>query len=376
MSAPRLTPLAASLPATVPFVGPEAHERAFGAAFAARLGANENVFGPSPKAVEAMRAALEGVWTYADPESHDLRLALAEKHGVRPENIMVGEGVDGLLGLLARLLVAPGAPVVVSRGGYPTFNYHVAGFGGVLHAVPYTADDREDIAALAEKARETDAPLVYVANPDNPMGTWWDAGALGEAISRLPADAVLCLDEAYVEFAPEGTAPEIDVSDPRVIRMRTFSKAYGMAGMRVGYAIGHERLISAFDKVRNHFGMNKLSQIAALAALEDGAWLAETVAKVRASCARIAEIARENGLTPLPTATNFVAVDVGGDGDLARRVVEEMARRGVFIRMAFSPPQNRCIRISAGRGEDLKLLARALPEALAAARAQGRGPRR
>ncbi len=368
MSAPRFTPLAASLPSTVPFVGPETHERAVGRPFRARMGANENVFGPSPKAVAAMREALEGVWTYADPENHDLRRALAEKHGVGPENIMVGEGIDGLLGILARLLVEPGTPVVVSQGGYPTFNFHVAGFGGEFHAVPFTPDDREDGFALMDKARETNAPLVYMANPDNPMGTWWSAAQVEEMIARLPDDAVLCLDEAYIDFAPEGTAPAIDVSDPRVIRMRTFSKAYGMAGMRAGYAIGHETLISAFDKVRNHFGMNKLAQIAALAALEDDEWLAGTVRKVRASCERIADIARENGLAPIPTATNFVAIDTGGDGAFARRVVEEMGRRGVFIRMAFAAPQNRCIRVSAGREEDLELFAAALPEALAAAR--------
>ena len=368
MTAPRLTPLAASLPSTVPFVGPETHERQTGVAFAARMGANENVFGPSPKAVAAMRDALTGVWTYADPENHDLRAALARKHGVAPENIMVGEGIDGLLGVLARLMVAPGTPVVVSQGGYPTFNFHVAGFGGKMHAVPFTDDDREDGFALMDKARETGAPLVYLANPDNPMGTWWSAEQIGEMIARLPEDTVLCLDEAYIDFAPEGTEPPIDVSDARVVRMRTFSKAYGMAGMRVGYAIGHERLISAFDKVRNHFGMNKLGQIAALAALEDGEWLAGIVRKVRKSCDEIARIARECGLAPIPTATNFVAIDAGGDGALARRVVEEMGRRGVFIRMAFAAPQNRCIRVSAGREEDLALFARALPEALAAAR--------
>jgi len=362
MSAPRFTPLAASLPSTVPFVGPETHERQTGVAFRARMGANENVFGPSPKAMAAVRAALEGVWTYGDPENHDLRAALAQKHGVEPRNIMVGEGIDGLLGVLVRLLVAPGTPVVVSKGGYPTFNFHVAGFGGNLHAVPFTADDREDLQGLMETAREVRAALVYLANPDNPMGTWWQGKAIEEALADLPEDAVLCLDEAYMEFAPPGTAPRIDVSDPRIIRMRTFSKAYGMAGMRVGYAMGHETLISAFNKVRNHFGMNKLAQIAALAALEDEDWLAETVRKVRASCDEIARIARANGLVPIPTATNFVAIDTGGDGDVARRMVAEMARRGVFIRMAFGPPQDRCIRVSAGRDEDLALFADALGE--------------
>lgn len=373
MKGPRFAPVIAGLPASVPFVGPEAIERATGRAFAARIGANENVFGPSPRAVAAMAAALEGVWTYGDPENHDLRVALAERHGVSPANIMVGEGIDGLLGLLVRLLVAPGTPVVVSRGGYPTFCYHVAGHGGRFVTVPYREDDREDLEGLAKAARESGAALVYVANPDNPMGTWHDAGALQQMIAALPEDTVLCLDEAYVEFAPEGTAPPVDVADPRVIRMRTFSKAYGLAGLRVGYAIGHERLISAFDKVRNHFGVNKLAQVAARAALDDGAWLAETVQRVRKACEDIAAIARDNGLSPLPSATNFVAIDTGRDGAFARRVVEEMGRRGVFIRMAFAPPQDRCIRISAGLPGHLDLLRRTLPEALAAAEGDAQG---
>ena len=141
--APELTPLAASLPTSVPFVGPEAQERTRGAPFLARLGANESAFGPSPRAIEAMRDAAADVWMYGDPESHDLRAALATHHGVGPENIMVGEGIDGLLGLLVRLYVGEGDAVVTSAGAYPTFNYHVAGFGGALHTVPYV-NDHED----------------------------------------------------------------------------------------------------------------------------------------------------------------------------------------------------------------------------------------
>ena len=129
MRGPILTNLAQSLPSTVPFVGPEAQERARGRPFIARLGANENVFGPSPSAIEAMRAAAEDVWMYGDPESHDLRHALARHHGVDPANIIIGEGIDGLLGYLVRLLVGAGDTVVTSAGAYPTFNYHVAGYG-------------------------------------------------------------------------------------------------------------------------------------------------------------------------------------------------------------------------------------------------------
>ncbi|MCP3879139.1 MAG: pyridoxal phosphate-dependent aminotransferase, partial [Sulfitobacter sp.] len=131
----RLTPLADALPSTVPFVGPETQERAMGRVFDARLGANENVFGPSPRAIEAMAQAQQ--WMYGDPESHDLRAALAAHHGISPANIIVGEGIDGLLGYLVRLMVTEGDAVVTSDGAYPTFNYHVAGFGGVLHKVPY-----------------------------------------------------------------------------------------------------------------------------------------------------------------------------------------------------------------------------------------------
>ena len=158
MTGPRFTKLAQSLPATVPFVGPEAQERAMGHPFDARLGANENIFGPSPKAIAAMQAAATGIWMYGDPENHDLRHALADFHAVAPENIVVGEGIDGLLGYLVRLLIEPGDAVVTSLGAYPTFNYHVAGFGGALHTVPYR-DDCEDLPALLAKAQRQRRPI-------------------------------------------------------------------------------------------------------------------------------------------------------------------------------------------------------------------------
>ncbi len=359
----RLTPLAAGLPATVPFVGPEAQERARGAPFAARLGANESGFGPSPRAVAAMAAAAREAWMYGDPEVHDLRQALAAHHGVKPENIVVGEGIDGLLGYLVRLLAGPGDAVVTSAGAYPTFVYHVNGYGGAVHAVPY-AGDREDVAALAAKAREVDAKLVYLSNPDNPMGSWHDAATILRLIDVLPQDTVLCLDEAYADLAPAEAIPPLDASETRVIRMRTFSKAHGLAGLRVGYAIGSTDLIAAFDRVRNHFGIGRVAQAGALAALADTDWLAQVRARVLAARATIGEIARANGLVPLPSAANFVAVDCGGDGDFARRVLAGLLARGVFVRMPGIAPLDRCIRVSCGTEDDLALLRAALPEAL------------
>ncbi|MFA7434503.1 MAG: pyridoxal phosphate-dependent aminotransferase [Gemmobacter sp.] len=367
MTGPRYTPLVASLPASVPFVGPETQERARNAPFAARLGANESVFGPSPAAIAAMGRAAGDVWMYGDPENHDLRAALAAHHGVGPENVAVGEGIDGLLGCLVRLLVAPGDAVVTSDGAYPTFNFHVAGHGGALHKVPYDGD-HEDPAALAAKAAEVGAKLVYFANPDNPMGSWHGADAVRRLVETMPEGTLLVLDEAYVELAPEGTAPEIDAADPRVIRMRTFSKAHGMAGLRVGYAIAAPGLIAAFDKVRNHFGVGRIAQAGALAALMDRTWLGVVRGKVATARDGICRIARENGLVPLPSATNFVTIDCGGDGALARAVVAGLIARGVFVRMPFVPPHDRCIRVSAGTEADLAALAEALPEALAEAR--------
>jgi len=357
----RLTPLAQSLPATVPFVGPEAQERQLDRVFDARLGANENVFGPSPRAIAAM--ADTGHWMYGDPESFDLRAALAAHHGADMGNIVVGEGIDGLLGYMVRLFVEKGDAIVTSDGAYPTFNYHVAGFGGTLHKVPYK-DDHENPEALFAKAAEVDAKLVYLANPDNPMGTWHTGAALARAMDMLPQGTLLILDEAYVDTAPEGTALPLDWSDPRVVRMRTFSKAYGMAGARVGYAIGAPELITAFHKVRNHFGMNRAGQEGALEALADTVWHRDVVAKIDAARQRIAEIARQNGLAPLPSAANFVAIDCGADGAFAKRVLDGLITRGIFVRMPFVAPQNRCIRVSCGTPENLDAFAAALPEAL------------
>lgn len=368
MTDPRYTPLVLSLPATVPFVGPETQERQRGAPFSARLGANENVFGPSPRAIAAMQAAAGDVWMYGDPENHDLRHALAVHHGIAPDNIVVGEGIDGLLGYMVRLLIGPGDAVVTSDGAYPTFNYHVAGFGGTLHKVPYV-DDHEDPASLFARAAEVDAKLVYLANPDNPMGSWHNGDDILRALDTLPDGCVLVLDEAYVECAPAGTAAPIDINDPRVIRMRTFSKVYGMAGARIGYAMGAPGLISAFNKVRNHFGVNRVAQAAALAALQDTDWLAHVQTEIAAARIRIGDIARENGLTALPSATNFVAIDCGGDGAHARAILDALIAMGLFVRMPFAAPQNRCIRISCGPASDMDAFAAALPKALAATRA-------
>lgn len=366
MKAPILTPLAASLPSTVPFVGPETTERTTGRSFSARLGANESLFGPSPAAVKAMQKAASQVWMYGDPENHDLKAALAAHLGCHPENIVVGEGIDGLLGYLVRLMVEPGTPVVTSLGAYPTFNFHVTGFGGTLHRTPYKGD-HEDPQALLDLAHQTRARLLYIANPDNPMGSHHPAATITDMLANLPAPTLMVLDEAYIDLAPPGTAPEIAVDTPNLIRFRTFSKAHGLAGLRVGYAIAAPPLVQAFDKLRNHFGVGRLAQAGALAALADRDHLPRVLAQVAVARDRLAGIARANGLRPLPSATNFITLDCGRDGDHARTILRHLTAAGIFVRMPGVAPLDRCIRVSLGDEAALAAFEAALPGAIKAA---------
>lgn len=361
----RFTPLVASLPATVPFVGPEAIERQRGLTVKARIGANENGFGPAPSVQKAIAEAAGTVWQYGDPENHDLKAAISALLRTSPDNIAIGEGIDGLLGLVVRMIVEQGTPVVTSIGAYPTFNYHVNGFGGRLVTVPYR-DDREDLDALLDAVRKENAPLVYFANPDNPMGSWYSAEDVIAFARALPETTALVLDEAYCETGPANALPSIEslIDLPNVIRMRTFSKAYGLAGMRVGYAISTAQTAQAFNKVRNHFGLNRLASIAAMAALKDTDYLAAVISKIGMSRDRISGIARVNGLEPLVSATNFVTIDCGRDGDYAKAIVDGLMERGVFIRMPGVAPLNRCIRVSAGPEADMALLEAVLPDVL------------
>ena len=301
---------------------------------------------------------------YGDPEAHDLKAAIAAHYGVTPGHVVPGEGIDGLLGLTCRLMLAPGDAAVTSAGAYPTFAFHVAGFGGLLHRAPYRGA-HEDPEALVALARQTGARLLYIANPDNPMGSHHPGAAIAAMLDQLPEGCLMLLDEAYVDLAPEGTAAPIAPDDPRVIRFRTFSKAYGLAGLRLGYALCAPELAASFDKVRNHFALGRPVQAAGIAALSDGAHLAAVRAWAESARVRLNAIARENGLIPLPSATNFVTMDAGRDGDHARALVQALAEEGIFIRMPGIAPLDRCIRVSLGDAASLDLFAAALPKALA-----------
>ncbi|MBK1667804.1 histidinol-phosphate aminotransferase [Rhodovibrio sodomensis] len=362
MSQIPFTDIVAKLPASVPFVGPEQIERERGFTFRAKLGANESPFGPSPKAIEAIRAAAGDSWNYPDATAFGLREAVASFWDVPVDSVLVGAGIDELLGNVVRMTVPPGGPVVTSNGAYPTFNYHVNGFGGVLHAVDYR-DDHEDLTALADTARAVGARLVYLSNPDNPMGTRHPAEAIAEFRRRLPEGTLLALDEAYTEFAPAGTNPPMDPSDPGVIRLRTFSKIYGLAGLRVGYAIAHPDAITALNKIRNHFGVNHMAQQAARAALQDQAYIDARAREIETGKQLYAEIARRHGFTAIPSYTNFVTIDVG-TAERGEKLLTALQDRRVFIRKPGVPPLDRCIRVTVGPETERAIFEQAFAEAV------------
>ena len=362
---PPFSKILAGVPAMTPFVGPETIERRRGRPFRLRLGANESNFGVSPKVKAAIAAAAARANWYCDPEHFDLRGALARKHGVAPGNLVIGEGIDGLLGLIVRAFTDPGDAVVTSAGAYPTFHYHVIGYGGRLEFVPYTSESANDAEALAEAARRTGARLVYLSKPDNPTGSVLGAEAIAHLVAKMPETCLLALDEAYAEFAPPGALPPLEAADPRVIRLRTFSKTHGLAGMRVGYAMAAPETIAAFDKIRLHFGVGRLSQIAAATALDDPGFETGVVQEVAAGRRDYEALARSLNLATLASHTNFVPFDLE-TGARSARMLALLEERDVFVRRPGVAPLDRFVRVTVGTAEERAAFAEVFKDALRA----------
>lgn len=352
------TPLVASLPSAIPFVGPESIERKTGAPFEARIGANESAFGVSPVAVAAMKEAVTDLPWYNDPENHDLREAIAGHHGVQPSEIAVAAGIDDLLGLAVRAFIDRGEAAVVSLGAYPTFVYHLEGFGCRNSSAPYR-NGKNDLDALSRLAQSPDVRIVYLSNPDNPTGTWYTASDITAFIDTLPDHCVFILDEAYAEFATDEAILPIRPIHPRVIRMRTFSKAHGMAGARVGYAICPSEIATGFDKIRLHFGVNLIAQIGATASLGDSRFISHVVSRVAEGRQEYAVLGEELDLPTLPSATNFVTFDAGSVGR-ADEILDRLIEQRVFVRKPQVDPLDRYFRVTVGRPEERALFAERL----------------
>jgi histidinol-phosphate aminotransferase len=339
--------------------------RRFGAAIA-ELGSNENPLGPSPRALDAMRASLADGFRYPDPRGAALKTALAGKLGVADERIALGNGSHELLMMLAQCFADAAHSVVHSEYGFAVFPIAAAAAGAQAIRVPAlprthaTAPYGHDLAAIAAAVRP-DTRLVYLANPNNPTGTWFGDETLARFLAEVPADVLVVVDEAYHEYvdAP-GLTSALAFADrhPNLIVTRTFSKAYGLAGLRVGYLVAHPSVVAVLERMRESFNVNGVALAGAEAALTDRDHLAEVRAFNAAERARLRDALAQRGYVSLPSQTNFLLVDLGRDAaDFERHLFE----RGVIVRPMGGYGLTQTVRISVGSHEENGRLLDALP---------------
>lgn len=326
-----------------------------------KLASNENPLGPSRLGLAAMRQALAQVNLYPDGNAFYLKQKLAAKLGVTPANLILGNGSNEVIELVGHALLAPGAEVVVSQYCFAVYPIVTALFGAKLVVVPAKSHAHDLDAMLAAITPNT--RIVFVANPNNPTGTTAGREELARFVNAVPANVLLALDEAYIEFLnePLDLLPEIrNGSKPNLLLMRTFSKIYGLAGLRIGYGIGHPDFIAALEKIRQPFNINSVAQAGALAALDDTKHVEKT-RKINSRGLKLyARTFRKLGLEFIPSSANFILVRVG-DG---QRVFGELQKLGVIVRPMGGYQLPEWIRISIGTPKENKRCLEALKAVL------------
>jgi histidinol-phosphate aminotransferase len=339
--------------------------RRFGAAIA-ELGSNENPLGPSPLAMQAATQALQDMWRYPDPTGTALKACLATELGVAPPCITLGNGSHELLMLLAQCFADAEHPVVFSQYGFAVFPIAAAAAGAQGIAVPALPADHgdapygHDLEAIANAVTPA-TRLVYLANPNNPTGTWFTAAALAAFLERVPPATLVVVDEAYHEYvdaAGPDTAVGLMGRFPNLVVTRTFSKAHGLAGLRIGYMASHPSVAAVCERLRESFNVNAVALAAAEAALADRAHR-DRVREVNAGDrAWLADALAARGLRVLPSQTNFLLVDLGRD---AAPVEAHLFERGVIVRPMGGYRLPDTVRISIGSRAELHRLLENLP---------------
>jgi histidinol-phosphate aminotransferase len=329
---PLVPPHVASLTPYVPGKPIEEVEREYGLTGVAKLASNENPLGPSPLAVAAARAAADRVNLYPDGSAFVLREALAAKLGVTSRELLVGNGSNDLIELLVRTFVLDGEEVLTSAQTFVAYRLAAQAHGRTLVEAPMKARFHYDLDAL-RKLLSRRTKLVFLANPDNPTGTWFGADELVPFLDAVPKDTLVVLDEAYLEFVEAPgfqDALALRRKYPNLVVLRTFSKIHGLAGLRLGYAVARAEVVEWVDRVRAPFNVSHLAQAAGTAALGDEEHVGRTRALVRAERPRLAEGLRALGATVAPSQGNFVLADFPGRP--AKELFEAMLREGVVIR--------------------------------------------
>ncbi len=337
-------------------------QRELGLRRVVKLASNENPLGPSPAAVAAAHAALAAVHRYPDGPGVVLRQALARRHKLEPSQVVVGNGSTDLIDLLARAYLAPGDNAVIAERAFARFRQCVDARNGGARLVPM----REHTHDLEAMARAVDARtrLVFVANPNNPTGTWNTRAEVEALLERLPGDVLLVLDEAYFEYAENADYPNgldyVRAGAPVVV-LRTFSKVYGLAGLRVGYALAAPEIAEALDTVREPFNTNVVGQAAALAALEDQQHLVRSLDLNRVEKARLEQAFAARGLRFLPSLANFLCVEVGQAGT---EVFSRLLAKGVIVRPLRPYGLESWVRVSVGTTDENDMLLEAMDAVL------------
>ncbi len=363
MSSVALNPHLDTLPVYVPGKPIEEVAREVGleAASIVKLASNENPLGPSPKALAAMERVLRNLHLYPDGNAFYLKRRLAEWLGVAPANLILGNGSNEIIEFIGHAVLRPGDEVVVSQYCFAVYPIVTALFGATLVTVPARdlgSDIPAMLAAITPRTR-----VLFLANPNNPTGTLTSHEDLKRLLDGVPPHVLLVLDEAYVEFLdnPFDSLGLIrSGAHPNLILMRTFSKIFGLAGLRLGYGVASPALVAALEKVRQPFNLNAIAQAGALAALEDGDHLAATRENNRRGREFLEETFRGLGLDFVPSAGNFVLVRVG-DG---ARVFQELQRRGLITRPMASYQLPEWLRITVGTTAENERLVVALREVL------------
>ncbi|WP_313526957.1 histidinol-phosphate transaminase [Stutzerimonas kunmingensis] len=315
-----------------------------------KLASNENPLGPSPKVLDAIRAELSELTRYPDGNGFALKQRLAERYSVGINQVTLGNGSNDILELVARAYLAPGLNAVFSEHAFAVYPIATQAVGAEGRAVP-ARNWGHDLDAMAA-AIDENTRVVFVANPNNPTGTWFDAAALGGFLARVPECVLVVLDEAYIEYAegqelPDGLAFLADY--PNLLVSRTFSKAYGLAALRVGYAISSPVIADVLNRVRQPFNVNSLALTAACAALDDVDYLLASRKANDAGMLQLETGFRQLGLEWIPSRGNFIAVDFARD---AAPINQALLREGVIVRPMAGYGMPTFLRISIGTEQE------------------------
>jgi histidinol-phosphate aminotransferase len=352
----RVKPFIAALDPYEPGKPIEEVQRELGLREVVKLASNENPLGPSPRALAAIRAAAAGVHRYPDGSCHGLRAALAERLGVAPGQLVFGAGSDEILELLAKAFLGEGDEVVFAWPSFAMYPIVTQGMGARAVRVPLDADFAHDLPALAAAVGER-TRLVIVCNPNNPTGTSVGADAFAAFAGALPGDVLLAVDEAYVEYVRRSDFPDalaLVARRPGTIVLRTFSKIYGLAGLRIGYGVADLELAGYLERARHPFNVNLLGEAAARAALDDAEHVERTRRVNHEGAIFLTRELDALGYPVWPTDANFLLARTGAG------TFERLLREGVIVRpmAGFGLPEH--VRITIGRPEENEKLVKAL----------------